>query len=75
MKEFGSIKIRSRFRNITVISVHAPTLDKSDEIKEEFYTQLEREYNGVSRYDAKIIIGDFNTKIRQVVLKTNDRTT
>lgn len=60
-----SIRIRGHFRNITIISVHAPTLDKSDEVKEEFYAQLEREYDGISRYDAKIIVGDFNAKVGQ----------
>uniref|UniRef100_A0A1B0DRK3 Uncharacterized protein n=1 Tax=Phlebotomus papatasi TaxID=29031 RepID=A0A1B0DRK3_PHLPP len=58
-----SIRIRGRFHNITIFSVHAPTLDKSDDIKEEFYAKLEEEYDKVPKYDVKLILGDFNAKI------------
>uniref|UniRef100_A0A1B0D343 Endonuclease/exonuclease/phosphatase domain-containing protein n=1 Tax=Phlebotomus papatasi TaxID=29031 RepID=A0A1B0D343_PHLPP len=58
-----SIRIRGKFHNLTIFSVHAPTLDKSDEIKEEFYAKLEEEYDRAPKYDAKLILGDFNAKI------------
>lgn len=57
------LRMKGHFRNITLISVHAPTEDKSDEEKEEFYGKLTRVYGAVPKYDLVIILGDFNAKI------------
>jgi hypothetical protein len=42
-----------RYRNIIIISVHAPT-----EEKEEFYECLEEIYHKIQKYDLVIIMGD-----------------
>jgi exonuclease III len=34
------LRLRGKFRNITLISVHAPTEDSPDVIKDDFYDQL-----------------------------------
>jgi len=46
-----------------VINVHAPTHEKTQEIKEEFYNLLEQNINQIARLDIKIILGDFNAKV------------
>jgi exonuclease III len=58
------IGLGGRFRNITVISAHAPTNDKDDQERERFYENLEEICNRIARPDMMIIImGDFNAKL------------
>lgn len=53
------------FFNYSIINVHAPTDEKTDEDKEGFYSDLESVYNQCPKHDIKIIIGDMNAKIGQ----------
>lgn len=43
------IWLRLKPHNITILSVHAPTEDKYKEEKEEFYEELKRAYESISR--------------------------
>jgi exonuclease III len=72
MLEYGAInericrlRIKGRYRNITIISVHAQTEEKEDRKKEEFYDCLEERYHKIQKYDLVIIMEDFNAKIRK----------
>lgn len=57
------LRIKGKFRNISIFSVYAPTEDADDEIKEDFYDSLGCNIEKVPRYDVVILLGDFNAKI------------
>jgi len=56
-------RIRGKFRNLTIISAYAPTEDKGEEEKVEFYSKLERICSRVPKYKMLMIMGDFNAKV------------
>jgi exonuclease III len=47
------------------LNVHAPTEDKDDDIKNSFYEELEQVFDQFPRYHMKILMGDFNAKVRR----------
>jgi len=57
-----TIRIKAKLRNISLICVHAPTEDKDDDTKDNFYDLLERTYDQCPMYDTKLVLGDFNAK-------------
>jgi hypothetical protein len=48
--------------HIIVLNVHAPTEDKTDDVKDSFYEELERAFDKFPKYHMKILLGDFQTK-------------
>jgi endonuclease/exonuclease/phosphatase family metal-dependent hydrolase len=61
------LRMKERYRNITIISVHAPMEEKEDRGKEEIYECLEEIYHKIQKYDLVIIMGDFNAKMGKEV--------
>jgi len=57
------IVLRSHSRNITVVNVHAPSEEKSDESKDSFYEDLEQVFDDFPKYHMKMLLGDFNAKV------------
>jgi len=57
------IVLRGRWCNIIVLSVHAPTQEKSDDSKDSFYEELEQVFQHLSKYHIKILFGDFNAEV------------
>lgn len=57
------LRIRSKYRKISIINVHCLTEDKDIEEKEKFYEDIEKIYNDIPRYDVKMVMGDFNAKL------------
>jgi hypothetical protein len=45
--------------------VHAPSEDKNDDSKDSFYEELEQVFEHFLRYHMKILLGDFNAKVRR----------
>jgi exonuclease III len=58
-----SIMLRGRWCHIIVLNVHAPTEDKTDDVKDSFYEELERMFDKFPKYHLKILLGDFNAKV------------
>lgn len=48
---------------LNVFSVYAPTLDKSDDIKEQFYEELTQCLDGVNLREGVLLLGDFNARV------------
>ena len=53
----------SRFIKTTVIQVYAPTNEADDEVKDDFYEQLQKIVDEVPRHDMLLAIGDWNAKV------------
>jgi hypothetical protein len=49
------IILRGRWRDIIVLNVHAPTVDKTDVMKNSFHEELECVFNKFPKYHMKII--------------------
>jgi hypothetical protein len=57
------IILRGRWCHIIVLNVHAPTEDKTDEVKNSFFEELERVFDTFPKYHMKILLGNFNAKV------------
>jgi hypothetical protein len=64
------ITLRGRWCDIIVLNVHAPTEDKSDDVKDRFYKETEQVFEKFPKYHMKILVGDFNAKVgREAIFK------
>lgn len=69
VKEFNDVSWRIstltlKDLHIVLMNVHAPTEDKDEKEKEEFYDTLEEIYDIMMIENIKIILSDLNSKIR-----------
>jgi hypothetical protein len=55
--------VRNKYNNITLISCYTRTEDKEDEVKEQFYKEIERMVENVPKGDTVIMLGDCNTQL------------
>jgi hypothetical protein len=60
-----SLRVRGKFNNFTIILVHVSTEENDDLIKDSFLDKLNQIYQRIPAHDIKIIVGDFNAKIRR----------
>jgi exonuclease III len=66
----SSIMLRGRWCDIIVLKVHAPTQDKTDDMKDRFYEELEHVFDKFPKHHMKILLGDCNIKVgREDILK------
>jgi hypothetical protein len=64
------ITLRSRWSDIIVQNVHAPTEAKIDDMKERFHDELDHVFDKFPKYHMKILLGDLNAKVgRKGILK------
>ena len=57
------LRVKGKFHNITLINIYAPTEDKKENIKEQFYEELQRTQDRVPKHDLTIVLGDRNAKL------------
>jgi hypothetical protein len=57
------IILRGRWCHTIVLNVHAPTEDKTDDVKNCFYEELKRVFDKFPKYHMKSLLGDFNAKV------------
>jgi len=48
---------------MTLLNVYAPTEDKEEKIKEQFYDELRRTQDSLPKHDVTITLGDTNAKL------------
>jgi hypothetical protein len=56
------LRLRGKFRNITLLSTYAPIEDSPDAMKDKFYDRLSQECEKARKYDILILLGDFNAQ-------------
>jgi exonuclease III len=49
--------------HVIVLNVHAPTENKTYDVKDSFYEELERIFDKFPKYNMKILLGDLNVKV------------
>jgi hypothetical protein len=65
------IILRGQWCHIIVLNIHAPTRDKTEDVKDSFYEELESAFVKFQKYHMKILLGDFNDKVgREDTFKT-----
>jgi len=57
------LTIKEQYFDITFVNGHAPTEEKTQEKKDEFYDNLEHTLNGIPRSRIRIVLEDFNAKL------------
>ncbi|XP_068738714.1 craniofacial development protein 2-like [Montipora capricornis] len=64
-----SIRIKASPFNITLFQAYSPTSDYSDEDIEIFYQDIQANFDKAQKKDIKIILGDFNARVRKDTAK------
>ncbi|XP_068208486.1 uncharacterized protein [Palaemon carinicauda] len=64
---FLRTKFKSKQRNMSFIVCYAPTNDFPEKRKDEYYEELQRVIDEIPEKDMKIVIGDFNAKLEEII--------
>ena len=63
--------LRGRWLHIILVNVHAPSEEKSEELKHSFYEEIVEVFDHILKYHMKILLGDFNAKVdREDIFKS-----
>jgi hypothetical protein len=57
------IILRGRWCHIIVLNVHAPKEDKTDDVNDSFYEELERVFDKFPKYHMKILLQKKNSMV------------
>jgi exonuclease III len=62
--------LRGLWCHISVLNIHAQTEDKTEDVKDNFYEELECVFDKLPKYHMKILLGDVNAKVgKEDILK------
>ncbi len=56
------VRLKGAVTNITIIAVYAPTLDAADDIKNDFYADLQDAVDETPASDILVVAGDWNAR-------------
>jgi exonuclease III len=56
-------RLKGKFNSLCLISVYAPMEDKMDEIKEQFYKDLQKVVDNTPKCETIIVLGDLNVRV------------
>ena len=59
------LKMKGKFFSCSLINACAPTNDKLDDVKDEFYERLDKTYGECPKHDVKLVIGDANAQVER----------
>ena len=62
---FCVLRMKGKFFNYSLINAYAPTNDKPDDVKDEFYERLD----GCPKHDVKLVTEDANAQVAQLLEK------
>jgi hypothetical protein len=57
------IILRGHWCHIIILNFHAPTEDKSDDVKDSFYEELRCVFDKAPKYHSKMLLSDFSAKV------------
>ena len=60
-----SARVNSRFAKLTIIMLYVPTNEIEENVKDEFFEQVQREVERAPGHDVIIIMGYSNVKVGQ----------
>lgn len=64
------LTIKAYWFNLTIISVHAPTEEKTQEEKDDFYDELTNVVDGIPNNRIVVVLGDLNAKVgKELIFK------
>jgi hypothetical protein len=67
------ITLRGFQFHIIILNVHAPKVDKTDDVKDSFYEDLKCIFDKFSKHHMKTLLGDINAKVEREKTKNKLR--
>jgi len=64
------IRLKGKYNNVTLVNIYAPTEDKADSEKENFYEQLQLVIDQIPKIDTTVVLGDANAKLGKEDMKS-----
>jgi hypothetical protein len=62
--------LKGRWCHIIILNIHAPTEDKTDDLMDSIYEELERVFDKFPEYHMKSLLGDLGAKVgKEDILK------